>query len=143
MTFTVIGKPQGKARARTFYHEGAKRVVSMTPEQTVNYENLIKLSAPQGIYYENEPLSIIICAYFEIPKSTSKAKRAAMENFAILPTVKPDADNILKVVCDALNGVLYHDDKQIVSAIVQKYYTKLEPKLVITLEASEDMKGRG
>ncbi len=38
------------------------------------------------------------------------------------PTLKPDTDNIAKVVCDALNGVAYHDDKQITSLTVDKVW---------------------
>ena len=39
------------------------------------------------------------------------------------PTLKADADNIAKAVCDALNGIAYKDDKQIVSLTVLKVWT--------------------
>ena len=45
--FIVDGKPQGKARARTFYNPKLGRVQSMTPENTVLYENLVKQSFVQ------------------------------------------------------------------------------------------------
>ena len=40
--FTVPGKPQGKARARTYYNVSTKKHCSTTPENTVLYENFIK-----------------------------------------------------------------------------------------------------
>ena len=55
VTFHVPGKPQGKARARTFYNPAAGKHVSHTPDNTVLYENLIKgqfLSQSDGFYLE-------------------------------------------------------------------------------------------
>ena len=42
----------------------------------------------------------------------------------VFPAKKPDADNILKIVADALNGIAYGDDKQVVTAQVQKQYAE-------------------
>lgn len=48
----------------------------------------------------------------------------------ILPTKKPDCDNIAKIICDALNGVAYDDDKQIVALKVTKIYSD-EPRVIV------------
>ena len=50
-----------------------------------------------------------------------------------LPLKKPDIDNIVKVVADALNGVAYHDDTQIVMVVAKKVYSLLEG-LDVTVE---------
>lgn len=50
-----------------------------------------------------------------------------------LPLKKPDIDNIVKVVADALNGVAYHDDTQIVMVVAKKVYSSLEG-LDVTVE---------
>lgn len=50
-----------------------------------------------------------------------------------LPLKKPDIDNIVKVVADALNGVAYHDDTQIAMVIAAKTYSAMEG-LDITVE---------
>ena len=39
-----------------------------------------------------------------------------------LPTKKPDADNVMKIILDALNGVAYEDDRQIVALAIRKTY---------------------
>lgn len=43
-----------------------------------------------------------------------------------------DADNHLKAVCDALNGICYEDDRQVVEARVRLF--KGTPHLEIRLE---------
>ena len=50
-----------------------------------------------------------------------------MERGLILPTKKPDADNIAKAILDALNGLAYYDDAQVVHLEVQKRYSN-EPR---------------
>lgn len=124
MKFWIPGKPQGKARARTVAHGGF--VHSYTPEKTVLYENLIKLCFEQAKPDGWEPLhgwvEMTIRAVFEVPKSYSKKRRMWCLEGMEKPTVKPDADNLCKTVCDALNGLAYHDDKQVVVLTVVKEY---------------------
>lgn len=50
----------------------------------------------------------------------------------IRPTKKPDLDNIMKCVTDALNEIAYQDDKQIVSASIEKYYSE-EPRVEVAI----------
>lgn len=47
-----------------------------------------------------------------------------MLDYEILPTVKPDTDNIAKSILDSLNGIAYLDDKQVVNLQVEKYYAE-------------------
>lgn len=124
MTFVVEGKPQGKARARTFYDKRVGKMRSITPEQTRSYEDLIRWSyrAAGGGYYAEKTLQVSIQAFYPIPQSFSKAKKNAAINADLRPTTKPDCDNIIKVVLDALNGVAYYDDKQVVCVSCNKYY---------------------
>jgi len=59
-------------------------------------------------------------------KSTSKKKRQQMLDGEILPLKKPDMDNIVKVIADALNSVAYQDDSQVVFVKAKKVYSALE-----------------
>lgn len=124
MEFKVEGKPQGKARARTFYNKKLGRMQSITPEQTKSYEDLIRWSytAAGGKYLGETTLQVNIQAYYPIPKSFSKAKTNDAVTQKLRPTTKPDCDNIIKVVLDALNGVAYYDDKQVICVSCNKYY---------------------
>ena len=121
LTVTIPGKPMGKQRHRTFTR--GKFASSYTPTKTVNYETLVKL-----LFIERYPnrmngrpdfvpidgaVAVGVRAYYQIPKSTSKKRRAMMLAGEILPTVKPDMDNVIKIISDALNGIAYTDDKNI------------------------------
>lgn len=120
--FIVPGNPVGKARPRH-----TKSGHTYTPEKTTTYENLVKLMYSQkykGVVFDTDvPLAISIEAYMPIPQSASKKKADMMKQNILLPTKKPDCDNIAKIICDALNGVAYPDDKQIVSMLVSKRYS--------------------
>ena len=138
--FEVPGNPQGKARARTFYNARLGRSQSVTPEKTVLYENLVKncfMEQCELKFFNKEPLRMCITALFPIPKSTTKKDKALMAEWKLHPTKKPDADNIAKVICDALNGVAYGDDTQVVNLNVKKRYTDEEPKVIVHIEQLE------
>lgn len=138
--FTVPGKPQGKARARTFYNPKTKGMSSMTPEKTVLYENLIAAcylqEAGDERFSDDAYLKVRIQAFYEIPKSSTKTKKAAMAAGEILPDKKPDIDNIAKAVLDALNEVAYRDDTQVVELQMRKKYSD-RPRLEICIEELE------
>lgn len=123
--FTVPGPPKGKARARTVRTRGG-RTFSYTPEGTVLYENLIKISFSQTgerPFEADQSLHVFMTAYYPIPKSTSRKKKEEMIAGHLRPAKKPDIDNIIKSILDALNGVAYHDDTQVVAVFAEKYYS--------------------
>lgn len=124
--FTVPGPPVGKARPRVVRTK-AGRSMSFTPDKIVAYEELVRLRFAESL--QGQPfqplegaLRIKIFAGYPVPKSTSKKHRAAMLAGVELPTKKPDWDNIGKIICDALNGVAYKDDAQIVKSEFVKRY---------------------
>jgi len=141
MFFEVPGTPRGKQRPRVVRQNG--RTISFTPDQTVQYENLVrwcyKTAENSKRFPDDMPLKVIINAYYEIPKSVSKKKRAQMITGEIRPTKKPDADNIAKIICDALNGIAYRDDAQVVTCIINKRYSE-EPSVSVEIEEIEFIK---
>lgn len=136
VSFKVFGKPEGKGRPRFARTAGYVRVY--TPECTQAYEDRVKgvfLAEGRGFYADaGEAVEIAVDAFFEIPKGLTKKKRAEAELNMIFPTKKPDWDNIGKIVTDALNGLAWHDDAQIVRATVSKVYTVEEPRVEIYLK---------
>ena len=140
--FTIPGMPKGKGRPRFVKATGA----SYTPQDTANYENWVKvcyLNAKQEkIEGADTPISATIYAYYPIPKSTTKANRAAMEQFKIRPTKKPDCDNIIKIILDSLNGIAFDDDKQVVEITMLKQYTPREPEVLVVLRTIDQEEGR-
>ena len=130
--FEIPGNPKGKGRPR-FTRSGH----AYTPESTASYENLVKVCFAQK-YHGTQPIphgvpvKAHITAFFPIPKSVSKSRAADMERGFLLPTKPPDTDNLAKIVLDALNGLAYHDDAQIVRLTVQKSYSR-EPRVLVEI----------
>jgi Holliday junction resolvase RusA-like endonuclease len=89
-------------------------------------------------FKENIPLKLSVLTYYPIPKATSQKKQEQMLKKEIRPTIKPDVDNILKIIADALNGVAYYDDKQIVAMSCEKFYANM-PHVVVTVEDIEEV----
>lgn len=123
--FTVPGEPKGKGRPR--FVKVGNYTKTYTPVDTVSYENLVKLEYQSQCghtkFEKGTMLGLIVTAYYAIPKSESKKKQKQMLDGDIRPTKKPDMDNIIKIIADSLNHIAYHDDSQIVSAEVNKYYS--------------------
>lgn len=123
ISFEVPGEPVAKERPRTNMATG----VVYTPDKTKNYEETVKwcyqMAAHGARFPDNEPLSMLVVAYRPIPKSASAKKKSLMRAGAERPITKPDWDNVGKIVSDALNGIAYRDDSQIVDARVVKRYS--------------------
>ena len=130
--FEVIGDIKGKARPRI----NTYTCQAYTPNDTKDYENLIKqyfkLKYPRFVPLENR-VSVKIIAYFKIPKTTTKKDRVLIEEGKLSPTKKPDKDNIVKIVLDALNKMAFKDDNQITKLEVEKKYGN-EEKIFVQIE---------
>ena len=135
--FTIQGQPQGKGRAKVTVR--GKYAHAYTPEKTVVYENLIKLSYKQ-LYNQDsnntKPLLVNIRAYYKIPLM-SKVKTQKCISGLIRPITKPDLDNVSKCILDALNGIAYKDDSQVVDLHITKHYSD-EPRVEVEIEELEE-----
>lgn len=122
---TIPLEPQPKLRPRFRVVRG--RVFTHTPYQTKAFENQVAAlyleKAKGGMFESHKPLQVKLYFGMTVPKSFSKKKRADIENDLLLHTVKPDLDNLTKSVLDALNGVAWYDDAQIVDLQVRKGYS--------------------
>lgn len=136
--FSVDGEPVGKGRPR-FSRAANGRTITRTPEATVEYEQRVVIEyrkqCGSSRFDDDERICVKVIAYFGIPTTASKSKRRDMENGIIRPSKKPDADNVLKIICDALNTVAYKDDAQIVDAIVNKYYSD-HPRVEVIIQTA-------
>lgn len=122
--FFVPGKPQGKGRPRAVAR--GKFVRMYTPEKTASYESTVALAASEAM--GNRPpmdgaLSVTMQIALPIPASWSNRKKSNALDGIVLPTIKPDADNVVKAVFDAINGVVWGDDTQVVDLRLVKRYS--------------------
>ena len=133
LQFTVLGRPRGKGRPR--FGNGR----TYTDKQTLEYERLIAASATDAMRYWPEgavstPVIVRIVVYKGIPVSWSKTRRQRAMMGGEIPG-KPDLDNVAKAVLDALNGVAYVDDVQVVKLTVSKHYSE-EPRIEVSVKES-------
>ena len=132
--FIVQGDPVGKGRPR-FTRQGH----AFTPHKTATAESVVAMSArlEYGLREPTKkPVTIQIEARFAVPSSASNKKRLFLLGQAC--TKRPDADNVAKLVCDALNGVIWKDDAQICGLEVWKTWAEHGSLIVRVFEESID-----
>lgn len=141
LTFIVPGEPVGKGRPKFSTRGGF--VKTYTPDKTREYEKLVRTCYQGqcgdefiGYFEPQEPVYVTIVAYYPIPKSATKKRHAEMQADVLLPTKKPDLDNVVKSITDALNAYAWHDDSQIVSVTAEKHYSE-DPHVAVIL-SNED-----
>ena len=127
ISFTAHVLPCGKDRPRFSMGSGFPRVY--TSEKTRRFETIFSDVAHgammrAGYMPTYDAVRLRIVAYFPVPQSYSKKKRGECIAGLIKPTVKPDIDNVIKAALDAMNGVVYVDDKQVFEVIISKRYTE-------------------
>jgi Holliday junction resolvase RusA-like endonuclease len=121
VSFSIPGPPVGKGRPK-FARRG-KFVATYTPEKTVSFENLVKMSYPDDAGMFDGPVKIVVRSYFQIPKSIPKKLIELYGSESAYTTKKPDADNLVKSVLDGLNGIAYKDDSCVCKLIFEKRYS--------------------
>jgi len=125
----VEGKIKGKARPRVFNGH------AMTPKDTVNYENWVKVCyQQQSKMYLEGSIRASITAYYKVPKSYTKKKIQAIRDGLEYPQKKPDIDNVAKIILDSLNGIAYKDDSQVIELSVLKRWTEDIERVEFELE---------
>lgn len=120
--------PVAKARPRVTMVGGRAR--AYTPKKSADYERQIAQSWPHE--RQSAPVRLDIVFGMPIPASWSKKQQGAAASGLLLPAKKPDIDNLLKAVMDAMNGVAYDDDNQVVELSGKKVYS-VEPYVAIWL----------
>ncbi|QDQ25306.1 RusA family crossover junction endodeoxyribonuclease [Chitinimonas arctica] len=138
LSFTVPGEPQGKGRGRIV--RWGKKAGIKTPDKTVAYEGLVAHSAAKamaGAVPFVGPVAVSMHITVSVPHSWPKHRREHALAGRVLPTKKPDIDNIEKAIFDGLNGVAWRDDVQVV--VVSKYKCYGEaPGVAVEIRAIEE-----
>lgn len=123
MTFSVevrgIPKAQGRARAFAFKRGDQTRVRMYAPETSRDWKRTVTAQVLERYGHEREPLAgpITLDLAFGLLRPKSLPKRVLHH------VKKPDVDNLAKAVKDAMKGIVYRDDSQVVSLHVAKGYS--------------------
>lgn len=119
ISFTIPGRVRGKGRPR--FARGATFVRAYTDVKTKSDEAMVKhfaSMAMQGRAPLTGPLGLEVVITLNTPPSWSKRKRAE----AAFVTGKPDLDNVVKLLGDAMNGIVWGDDSQLCDVRVRRVY---------------------
>ncbi len=127
--FIVEGRVQPKQRPKVYRNRFTGQPHAVTPKETRAYEEKVRgayIDAVEGQDVKLEgALSMTVNIYCQIPKSTPKKTKTRMICGDIRPaTYTGDIDNLFKAISDALNGLAYDDDSQIVEGVVRKFYSE-------------------
>ncbi len=129
MTFTVLGPPACKGSTVSFMGKGG-RIVTKTDSHTLGgWTQAVKWAAKRaGVALVAKPAAVVVAVRFEFVKPQSAGKRPH-------PTVKPDIDKTLRALLDALTGIAYEDDAQVIAVSAIKAYAE-EAKTDITVRVA-------
>jgi Holliday junction resolvase RusA-like endonuclease len=128
--FTIPAEPVAFARS------GGNGSVRFTPKRQRDFMALVKLAAHKAMDGEpplDGPIELQIRATYRVPASWSK-KRAATARGR---TARPDADNIAKIISDAMNEIVFADDAQVANLTVQKVYGVIAGVTVSAMQIDE------
>lgn len=120
VSFVIPIKPSGKERPRL------ARGIVYTPQKTKAYENFIKgcyIEQCGDVTFGDRSISMHIKAYVPVLTKFRKAEKIDALEGKIKPTAKPDADNLIKALLDALNELAYDDDRYIYKISVERIYS--------------------
>lgn len=128
VTFEVPGNPVPQSRPRF-----TKNGHAYEDKKVKTYKECVRTVAASKMRGRPPMEGAVIASLkflLPVPKSWSRKKRTGALAGEILPTSRPDTDNLTKTVLDACNGIIYADDSQIIHMTAQKWYGE-EPGVVV------------
>lgn len=130
-----VAQSRPRFASKDRYGRPLKRVRAIDSDKSRYFKNFIKVKTK--LQYEGEPLEgavkITVTFYRPIQKSISRKRFDKIVAGEIKPTVKPDLDNYFKAITDAINGIVFKDDNQIVEVHMFKEYGE-EPHIELEVE---------
>ncbi|MEM1505952.1 RusA family crossover junction endodeoxyribonuclease [Domibacillus sp. 8LH] len=132
--FTVYGEPVAQGRPRAG-KDWSGNTVLYDPAKSRNFKEYVKVVAAQHRPDKllEGPLQVTVKVYKPVLKRFSKKKLAEAEAGTLRPVTKPDVDNYVKGIKDALNKVIWNDDSQVVDLTVSKFYSE-SPRVEVLVE---------
>ena len=106
-----------------------------TPNETLSAEQWVRVCWMEqiGRVFLTGPLEVEVEITVQVPSSWRGEKVKKAMAGKLMPTGKPDLDNTAKLLLDALNGIAWRDDAQVVGLKVSKRYGS-EPETLIRVK---------
>lgn len=137
LSFTVHGIPAPQGSTRAFIPKGWSRpIITAANKKTKPWRQEVAGAALTAMEEDllscagrNIAFRLIVVFRFQRPKSV---KAGVLEK-----TTKPDTDKLIRSVLDALTGILWEDDSQVVEIIARKEFGT--PSAEITIQELGDL----
>lgn len=132
VTFTVDGRCATKGSANSFIDPRTGRKVWKVSNKKLGAWTKDCKKAAQAakvpLVYKPHGVAMSVVCEFVKPKTAKQ----------VVPSVKPDADKLLRAIFDALTGIAYADDSQVVSVALTKQYGPSE-RVIVRLSKPEQL----
>lgn len=144
--FTFIGIPKGQPRPRfrqITTKAGHSFAHAYEPKEATQYKDNLRaqiVSQAPRLIERDVPVRLVVECYLPRPQAHFNSKGLLKPNAPKWCTKKPDSDNILKAIKDAMTGIVWHDDNQVVSPRgPDKFYCAPgeQPRVIICVEEIE------
>lgn len=131
LTFTIPGTPRGLQRHRSTRDGGQYDPdTNKVNKATIQFFALAEMRR-KGASMITGSVSLEFTAYVIRPKAHFNSKGLLKESAPRDPICTPDLDNIEKLICDALNKVVWRDDAQVTKVAKERVYG--EPRVEVRI----------
>ena len=137
--FIVPGEPQALKRHRTVRRGDKIGSYDPSAADKADFLSLAMAYQPKEPI-SGKPIDLKVMAVFPRPRShygTGKNSKVLKPYAPLYHTKRPDADNILKFVKDALTGVFWCDDSLVAIATIMKIYAHT-PQVIVSVETIDE-----
>ena len=142
MRFRVYGLPQPKGSTRAFFVKKLGRaVITNDNPKTKGWEKTVGIVAvasgllPEGTV-AGGPVEVGLTFFLPRPKGHSNAKLRLLPSAPERHTKKPDLDKLARAVLDALTGIVWRDDAQVVKLTCAKVFADGDILPGVTIEVN-------
>lgn len=136
ISFTAYGIPAPKGSTKAFFRPGMRfPVVTEDNEYTRPWAAIVKDAALQAAGGPGSAINfqsgfpVLLTVTFHMPRPKSLPKKI------LFHTKKPDLDKLTRAIKDALTGIVWVDDSQVVILKAEKHYTLGRPCAEIVVDS--------
>lgn len=124
------------AQPRPKFARIGNHVRTYDPAKAGRYKQDIRAQVISKPHEMMEGPITLICEFHMMRPKSHYNKKGLKKDAPVWHTNKPDLDNMIKAVKDALNGIIWHDDSQVCNMLAQKQYRDV-PGIRITLKNTQ------
>lgn len=127
VTFFVHGKPEPQGSSRAFM-AGGRPIITSANKNLKDWRTIVALTAANHAHMFDGPVEVVL--RFHLPRPVSLPKKITSH------TKRPDVDKLARAALDALTGVFFKDDSQVIALEAYKDYADPFPGVDITVAAA-------